>query len=165
AIKRGMGSRALQKNVIALMSQINMVGADLAESGLVRAATDITGYGLIGHLISFCRGRAFSAKIDPAAVPIISYEIRELVNLGCVPQGTRDNLSGATVLVDWAHTDETCKILLTDAQTSGGLLLCVAETNLQNVLMVLRKARPSSAALIGRIVPRRRRRPLICMTE
>ena len=46
AIKRGMGSRALQKNVIALMSQINTVGAELAELGLVRAATDITGYGL-----------------------------------------------------------------------------------------------------------------------
>ena len=126
-----MASRALQKNVIALMSQINTVGADLAESGLVRAATDITGYGLIGHLISLCRASGVSADIDPAAVPIISYEIHELVNLGCVPQGTRDNLNGATVLVDWARTDETCQILLTDAQTSGGLLLCVAEANLE----------------------------------
>jgi Selenophosphate synthase len=79
AIKRGMASRALQKNVIALMSQINTVGADLAELGLVRAATDITGYGLIGHLISLCRASGVSADIDPAAVPIISYEIHELV--------------------------------------------------------------------------------------
>jgi selenide,water dikinase len=165
AIKRGMASRALQKNVIALMSHINTVGADLAELGLVRAATDITGYGLIGHLISLCRASGVSADIDPAAVPIISYEIYELVNLGCVPQGTRDNLNGATVLVDWARTDETCQILLTDAQTSGGLLLCVAEANLKEVLKVLRKAGTHSAALIGRIVPRRRRGPLICMTE
>ncbi len=140
AIKRGMASRALQKNVIALMSQINTVGADLAELGLVRAATDITGYGLIGHLISLCRASGVSADIDPAAVPIISYEIHELVNLGCVPQGTRDNLNGATVLVDWARTDETCQVLLTDAQTSGGLLLCVAEANLGDALKVLRKA-------------------------
>ena len=71
----------------------------------------------------------------------------------------------ATVLVDWARTDETCQILLTDAQTSGGLLLCVAEANLGDALKVLRKAGTHSAALIGRIVPRRRRRPLICMTE
>src|SRR5262249_15641480 len=57
AIKRGMASRALEKNVIALMSQINTVGAELAERGLVRAVTDITGYGLLGHLISLCPAR------------------------------------------------------------------------------------------------------------
>lgn len=165
AIKRGMASRALQKNVISLMSQINAVGAELAERSLVRAATDITGYGLIGHLISLCRASGVSADIDPAAVPIISQEIRELINLGCVPQGTRDNLSGATVLVDWATTDETDRVLLADAQTSGGLLLCVTEGNLEKTLTDLRKAATPSAAVIGRIVPQRRRRPLICMTE
>src|ERR687891_2100441 len=103
----------------------------------------------MGHLISLCRSSAVSADIDPAAVPIIGYEIRELVNLGCVPQGTRDNLNGATVLVDWARTDETCQILLADAQTSGGLLLCVSETKLKGTLTVLRKAGVPSAALIG----------------
>jgi selenide,water dikinase len=165
AIKRGMASRALQKNVITLMSQINTVGAELAELGLVRAATDITGYGLIGHLISLCRASNVSADIHPAAVPIISYEIHELVHLGCVPQGTRDNLNGATVLVDWAGTDEKGQILLTDAQTSGGLLLCVAEAKLEKALQVLRKGSTPCAAVIGRIVPRRRRRPLICITK
>jgi len=165
AIKRGIASRALQRNVIALMSQINKVGAELAELGLVRAATDITGYGLIGHLISLCRASDVSADIDPAAVPMIGDEIHELIDLGCVPQGTRDNLNASTVLVDWSRTDEARRILLTDAQTSGGLLLCVAEPNLENVLRVLRKAGTLSAAQIGQIVPRRRRRPLICMTE
>jgi selenide,water dikinase len=160
-----MASRALQKTVIDLMSQVNTVGAELAELGLVRAATDITGYGLIGHLISLCRASDVSADINPGAVPIISYEIHELVELGCVPQGTRDNLNGATVLVDWARTNETGQILLTDAQTSGGLLLCIAETNLEKALKVLRKAWTPATAVIGRIVPRRRRRPLVCMTE
>ena len=165
AIKRGIASRALQKDVIALMSEINIVGAELAELGLVRAATDITGYGLIGHLISLCRASGVSADIDPAAVPMIGEEIHELIDLGCVPQGTRDNLNASTVLVDWSRTNEARRILLTDAQTSGGLLLCVDEANLENVLKVLRKAATPSAAQIGRIVSRRRRRPLICMTE
>ena len=72
AIKRGMASRALQKNVIALMSQINTVGADLAESGLVRAATDITGYGLIGHLTDRT-GHHFLAD-EPRRLAILALE-------------------------------------------------------------------------------------------
>jgi len=165
AIKRGIASRTLRKKVVALMSKINTVGAELAERRLVRAATDVTGYGLIGHLVSLCRASRVSADVDPAAVPMISEEIGDLIELGCVPNGSRENLHATTVLVDWAGIDETRRILLTDAQTSGGLLLCVPEANLENVLMILRKAGMPSAALIGKIVPRRRRGPLICMTS
>ena len=165
AIKRGMASRALQKKVVTLMSQINTVGAELAERRLVRAATDVTGYGLIGHLISLCRASGVSAEINPGAVPMIGEEIGELIEVGCVPQGSLDNLNSATVLVDWATTDDARRILLTDAQTSGGLLLCVAEANLEKVLKILRSASTPSAVVIGKIVPRRRRRPLICMIE
>jgi selenide,water dikinase len=164
AIKRGIASRTLQKKVVAIMSQVNTVGAELAELGLVRAATDITGYGLMGHLISLCRASGVSARIVPISVPMISEEVGELIDLGCVPQGSRDNLNATTVLVDWAQTNDDRKILLTDAQTSGGLLLCVPEANLENVMAVLRKARTPSAAVIGKIVPPRGRRPLICMT-
>jgi selenide,water dikinase len=164
AIKRGVASRALQKNVIALMSQINNVGADLAEMRLVRAATDVTGYGLIGHLVSLCRVSRVSADIDPAAVPVISEEITHLIELGCVPEGSRQNLYATTVAAEWGNTDEVRQIVLTDAQTSGGLLLCVPEANLEKVLSVLRKAGTPSSNVIGRIVPRRRRGPLICMT-
>jgi len=164
AIKRGSASRALQKKVVALMSRINTAGAELAELGLVRAATDITGYGLIGHLVSLCRASRVSADIDPDAVPMISDEIGDLIELRCVPEGSRQNLHAATILVDWANTDEARRILLTDAQTSGGLLLCVPEGNLEKVLSLLRKARTPSAAVIGKIVPRRRGRSLICMT-
>ena len=164
AIKRGNASRALQKKVVALMSRINTAGAELAELGLVRAATDITGYGLIGHLVSLCRASRVSADIDPHAVPMISDEIDDLIELRCVPEGSRQNLHATTILVDWAGTDEARRILLTDAQTSGGLLLCVTEANLEKVLSLLRKARTPCAAVIGKIVPRRRGRSLICMT-
>ena len=164
AIKREIASRALRKNVVALMSKINTVGAELAELRLVRAATDITGYGLIGHLVSLCRASRVSADINPAAVPMISNEIGDLIDLGCVPEGSRQNLHATTVVVHWGNTDDTRRVLLTDAQTSGGLLLCVAEAKLESVLSILRKARTPSVAVIGKIVPRRRRGPLICMT-
>jgi selenide, water dikinase len=165
AIKRGLASRSLQKKIIELMSKINFVGAELAERDLVRAATDITGYGLIGHLVSLCRASRVSAEVDTGAVPMISNEIGDLIEQNCVPEGSRQNLYAATVAVDWGSTDEASKILLTDAQTSGGLLLCVTEANLGKVLNILRKARTPSAAVIGKIVARRRRGPLICMTR
>ena len=164
AIKRGIASRALEKKVIGLMSKINTAGAELAERGLVRAATDVTGYGLIGHLVSLCRASRASADIDPAAVPMISEEITGLIELGCVPEGSRQNFHATTVVADWGNTDQVRRILLTDAQTSGGLLLCVAEANLEKALSVLRKAGTHSSAVIGKIVPRPRRGPLICMT-
>ena len=164
AIKRGIASRALQKKVIALMSKINIAGAELAERRLVRAATDITGYGLIGHLVSLCRASRVSADINAGNVPMISDEIGELIELRCVPDGSRQNLHATTVIADWGKTDVTRRVLLTDAQTSGGLLLCVTETNLEKVLRVLRKAGSPSAAVIGKIVPPRRRGPLVCMT-
>ena len=164
AIKRGIASRALRKKVIALMSRINTVGTELAELGLVRATTDITGYGLIGHLVSLCRASRVSADIDPAAVPMLSNEIADLIQLGCVPEGSRQNLYATTAVADWENTNEARRILLTDAQTSGGLLLCVAESKLERVLSILRNARTPSTAVIGKIVPRRRRGPLICIT-
>jgi len=164
AIKRRLASRSLQKKVIELMSKINVVGAELAERDLVRAATDVTGYGVIGHLVSLCRASRVSAEVDIGAVPMISNEIGDLIEQSCVPEGSRQNLYAATVAVDWGSTNEASRILLTDAQTSGGLLLCVAEAKLEKVRNILRKARTPSAVVIGKIVARRRRGPLICMT-
>jgi selenide, water dikinase len=164
AMKRGIASRALVKNAITLMSKLNVVGATLAENGLVKAATDVTGFGLIGHLANLCRGSGLRADIDIDAVPMISKEIAELIKRDCVPGGTQQNLYSATVVTNWQSATNQQRILFTDAQTSGGLLLCVAEKNLQKVLRLLRKARTPCAAVIGRMVDSRRG-PLICMTK
>ena len=165
AIKRRAASRTLQIRVIALMSKVNTVGAELAELRLVRAATDVTGYGLMGHLISLCRASRVSAEVDTSAVPMISDEIADLIEQGCVPGGSRENLVATTVAVDWGKTDEPQRVLLTDAQTSGGLLLCVPEAKLEKVLGILRQSRTPCAAVIGRITAHRSRRPLICVKE
>ena len=165
AIKRGVVSRSLQKRVIALMSKVNTVGAELAELRLVRAATDVTGYGLMGHLISLCRASGVSAEVDPNAVPMVGDEIADLIEQGCVPGGSRENLVATTVAVDWGNADDSQRILLTDAQTSGGLLLCVPDAKLDKVLGILRQRRTPSAAVVGRIAARRPRRPLICVKQ
>ncbi|HXP34730.1 MAG TPA: selenide, water dikinase SelD [Chthoniobacterales bacterium] len=163
AIKRGLASRALAKEVIALMSQANSVGAELAEKRLVRAATDITGFGLLGHLANMCRASGASAEIFPDHAPAISDEIFELIKRGCVPGGTRDNLKAAREITDLKSTSSLQRTLLADAQTSGGLLLCVPESRLAKVLRVLKKARAPCAIVIGRMT--RRRKKLICMRK
>jgi len=164
AMKRGLASVTLIRRAIRIMAKLNTAGATLAESGLVKAATDVTGFGLIGHLANLCRASGVCADINPDAVPIIAKEISELIKRGCVPGGTRQNLYSATVIVNWEGATEQQRILLTDAQTSGGLLLCVTESKLEKVLQLLRKARTPSAAVIGRLVDSRRS-PLICMTK
>jgi selenide, water dikinase len=163
AIKRGIASRALEKKVIALMSRTNSVGAELAEKKLVRAATDVTGFGLLGHLANMCRASKVSAEIFPDRAPALSDEIFELIERDCIPGGTRDNLKAAKQTADLKCATPVQRILFTDAQTSGGLLLCVPERALKKVSAVLKKYRTPCSAIIGRIV--RRQSKLICTTK
>jgi selenide,water dikinase len=156
AIKRGSASRTLEKNVIALMSQTNSVGAELAEGKLVRAATDITGFGLLGHLANMCRASKVSAEVFPGRLPAISDEIFDLIERDCVPGGSRDNLKAARQTTDLKFASRAQQILLTDAQTSGGLLLCVSESQLAKVLQFLKRRRAPSAAVIGQIIRRKK---------
>jgi selenide,water dikinase len=163
AIKRRLASPALARKVIALMSRTNWVGADLAERKLVRAATDVTGFGLLGHLANMCRASKVSAEIFPERIPAINDEIFELIKRDCIPGGTRDNLKTAMKIADLRSSSPTVRILLADAQTSGGLLLSVRKSQLPKVLRVLEKARTPCAAVIGRITRRKAR--LICGTK
>ncbi len=151
-IKRDLTSRELEKKVIALMSRVNSIGADLAERGLVRAATDITGFGLMGHLASMCRASGVSAELVVNEVPAISDEIFELIKRDCVPGGTTQNLKTARALVQWNKTPAAQRLLLADAQTSGGLLLCVSSRRLEEVLRLVGK----QASVIGKILPARK---------
>jgi selenide,water dikinase len=164
AIKRGLASSALQKKVISLMSRINLVGAELAEKRLAHAATDVTGFGLIGHLANMCRASGVSAEIDPARVPILDPTLLDLIKRGCIPGGTRDNLAAANSIADWCGLGKEQRTLLTDAQTSGGLLLSVPERSLDKVLRLLKRRKTAAAAVIGKLVRRRRGR-MICMTK
>ena len=162
-IKRGLASSRLAKKAISLMCRLNSLGADLAERGLVRAAVDVTGFGLLGHLASMCRASRVSAEISPAAVPAISPEIFSLIESDCIPGGSRQNLETANANTAWASTPQALRFLLTDAQTSGGLLICVPRKSRERVLAVLRREHAACLALVGRIVHSRDQ--LICMID
>jgi selenide,water dikinase len=110
-----------------------------------------------------CRASGVSAEIVAAKVPVISREVFSLIAQDCVPGGTRQNLETANAIVEWNSTPESVRLLLADAQTSGGLLLCVPPKRLQEVEGVLKKNRTACAAMIGKII--RSSRPRICITN
>jgi selenide,water dikinase len=151
-IKRGLVSAGTVKKAVACMSRLNAVGATLAERGLVCAGTDVTGFGLLGHLGSMCRASHVGAEIHAGQLPCLSPEVLELIDQDCVPGGSRENLKTAGSFVDWGNATNWQKILLADAQTSGGLLLCVAPRRLNQVLKLLKQARTLCAVVIGRII-------------
>jgi selenide,water dikinase len=151
-IKRGLTSAKLEKRAVAVMRQLNTAGAEVAEKGLVRAATDVTGFGLLGHLASMCRASGVGAEIDAGAVPALSPEVFDLIRSDCVPGGTRANLQACEACVTWDGTAEAQRVLLADAQTSGGLLLCVPPKKLGAVQKVLKRHRTPAAAVVGKIV-------------
>jgi selenide,water dikinase len=161
-IKRNLTSAALARKAISLMAQLNVAGAELAERGLVRAGTDITGFGLLGHLGSMCRASRVGAEISARQLPVISREVFDLIEQDCIPGGSRENLKAANALTEWNGASGAQKFILADAQTSGGLLLCVAPMQLQAVLAILKRHRTPCAAVIGRIV--RSAKPRIWIT-
>jgi selenide,water dikinase len=150
-IKRGIVGAGSVRRAITMMRQLNAAGAELGEKGLVRAGTDVTGFGLLGHLGSLCRASGVGATVSAAALPIISREVLRLIEQDCFPGGSRQNLQSAESFTDWGEASLAQKYLLTDAQTSGGLLLCVAPKNLDRVRRILKRYRTPCASIVGRI--------------
>jgi selenide,water dikinase len=151
-IKLGLTPPALAQRAIRAMCQLNSVGADLGRRGLVRAGTDVTGFGFLGHLSAICRASGVAAEVEADALPTLGDKLVELIRKDCISGGTRQNLKAAEAFTDWGHSTAERKILLTDAQTSGGLLLCVAPRRLRAVMQLLREARTPCATVVGRII-------------
>jgi selenide,water dikinase len=151
-IKRGLTNRLLERRVIAAMVKLNSVGPELAERELLRAAVDVTGFGLLGHLGAMCRASRVGAEIVASAVPVISAEVFQLIAADCIPGGSRDNLDFANQFTEWGGATPVQNAVLTDAQTCGGLLLSVPRQNVDAVMRHLKGHRTLCAAVIGRIV-------------
>ena len=107
---------------IAVMTSLNADASRAALAGGVRCATDVTGFGLLGHLFKLARASGVSALLDHAAVPLID-GARDALRAGYVPGGTRRNLDWVIPHTDTGGLSEEDLLLLADAQTSGGLLV------------------------------------------
>jgi selenide,water dikinase len=109
------------EEAIAVMTTLNRDAARAALDAGHRAATDVTGFGLLGHLYKMCRASGVTAVLDPAAVPYVD-GARQALHDGYVPGGSRRNLEWVRPHLD-AGVGEDELVLLADAQTSGGLLV------------------------------------------
>ena len=121
AIKRGLCPPDLERRAIAVMTHLNRQAGEAMVAAGASAATDVTGYGLIGHLANLRVG----AEILLGDVPVLA-GVEELVALDLFPGGTRRNHAAFRDAVDWDGVSEADQLLLSDAQTSGGLLVAIA---------------------------------------
>jgi selenide,water dikinase len=121
------------------MMQLNKVGSRLGAVAGVHAMTDVTGFGLLGHLIEMAEGSGLSATIEFDRVPLISERLIEYVEMGAVPGGTNRNWDsyGHKVKLENNNTESLYKNILADPQTSGGLLISVGRDSLEEVISIL----------------------------
>ena len=154
ATKRGLDIGTLSLRATELMSTLNTPGAALAKAGLVRGGTDVTGFGLLGHLGAMARESGVTARVESANVPAIDGRVLELIEAGCVPGGTRANLAAAATASFSESVPESLRLLLADAQTSGGLLLSVPPAKLDQAMELLKEADAPCAQVIGEITDR-----------
>lgn len=112
---------------IRSMTTLNRAAAEAMRGCAVHAATDVTGFGFVGHLLEMLRGCGLGAEIDTAAVPLLAGAL-ELARAGVAPGGSKTNLAQAREerVGFAAHVDDAMQLVLCDAQTSGGLLVAVA---------------------------------------
>ncbi|MBF0356938.1 MAG: selenide, water dikinase SelD, partial [Alphaproteobacteria bacterium] len=151
ALKKGELSARGYQAMIELTTRLNSVGMSLGELDDVHAMTDVTGFGLLGHCFEICRGSGLSARIDFAAVPLISEARQHAIN-GIVTGASARNWSsyGAQIalepgILDWQRN------LLTDPQTSGGLLVACAPDSVSDVLSGFHAEGFADAAVIGKL--------------
>lgn len=150
-IKRGVSSPESIARASEVMATLNRDAAEVMVAAGASACTDITGYGLLGHLGEMTRGSGVGARIHARSVPVLQ-AARDMIDadLGIAPGGTRNNLTYVSSFVNFdPAVSEAEQLLLADAQTSGGLLIAIAEEKADGLEAALKDAGTIVHARIG----------------
>jgi selenide,water dikinase len=149
------GLLAPEDAAIALrsMTTLNKLGETFGKMDTVKALTDVTGFGLLGHLAEICEGSGLSATIDPDYIPTIP-TVHGYLEKGCIPGGTHRNWASYGHKVKLAYEDQ--KFLLADPQTSGGLLVAVTPEGVPQLEQLLHEQGlpPECCQPFGQLIPR-----------
>ncbi len=154
ALKRGLLSKETVAKLVSSMSALNRDAADIMDRHTVHACTDVTGFGLLGHLLEMTRGSGVDAELSASAVCLLP-GVLGFIGAGIVPGGTVNNLAHCEPWIQWA--DDVAPVLrtaLADAQTSGGLLMAVPAGEAAAILAELHLAGMNDASIIGRCLKR-----------
>ncbi len=151
AVKRGLADEATARTARDVMATLNAKAAQTMEAFTVHACTDITGFGLLGHLKEMTVASGVNVEIHAAKVPLISGTF-ELAIAGAIPGGSRNNLEYVARYVHW-HDDmaEVMKLILCDAQTSGGLLISIPSRYADEYIDRLKHTHDVTAVNIGHV--------------
>jgi selenide,water dikinase len=173
AIKKGVASPAATAEAIGSMTTLNRDAAHIGHAHGVTSATDVTGFGLLGHLRNLVRGSQLGARIELARLPLLADAQLHLRNNLC-PAGSKANRAFVAELVRWADgapltaeddaardpERELLASLACDAQTSGGLLMCVPAARAEACVRELRSVGLPAAAIGELVAPRPDERPI-----
>ena len=152
AIKGGLASEKIIDTVTRLMATLNREAADVMSLYPIHACTDITGFGLIGHLAEMIVDAGIGIRLKSERIPIIP-EALEYARIGLVPAGTYNNREFRKSITEFAPSvDRLTQDVLFDPQTSGGLLICVDREKADSLLHDLRKKGVEKAAVIGEVI-------------
>jgi selenide,water dikinase len=151
AVKRDAAAPELVEEAVRVMTTLNVGARDAAlELGdAVHAATDVTGFGLVGHARELLAASGVAGEVDAAAVPVID-GVRELVADGMIAGGTQRNHAFVSDTTEWGALPEATQLLLADAQTSGGLLIAVAPDRVDDLVDALAGHDTLATAVVGR---------------
>ena len=149
--KQGQAPPEVLQKAVATMATLNKAACEAMLKVGVHACTDITGFGLMGHLQIMAQGSQVSAQVHLGQVPVLP-GTRELLDQDIAPGGTHRNLKSVADSAQWHHDlTHRDQLLLCDAQTSGGLLISVARDKVEALLSELEAAGVSARAVVGEI--------------
>jgi len=151
AIKNGKADPEVVAEAIEVMAELNAAAARVVAAIGVHAATDVTGFGLLGHLGGMLAASGVAAIVEHRAVPLID-GARELAEAGVVPGGTGRNLVAAERFTEFGDLDTADQLILADAQTNGGLLIAVAASKTLELVEALTAEGARAAAIVGEVV-------------
>ena len=150
AVKKQKVTDAQYRELVASTTQLNTPGMRLARLPGVHALTDVTGFGLLGHLLEVCRGSGVRATVRWNDVPLLT-DARNLASTGFVTGGSARNWKGYGSLVELTTHGAVEQAILTDPQTSGGLLVACAPESVHEVLDSFQADGFHRAAVIGEV--------------
>jgi selenide,water dikinase len=152
ALKKDRLESAEIERLVALLKTLNKGAKDAALRADARAATDVTGFGLLGHLRNLALGSGCAARLFAGAVPVLDF-VRPLAEQGLVPGGSRKNLSFVEPTTRFeAAVDPVERLLLADAQTSGGLLIAIPPDGEATLLTALEEEGTPARAIVGELI-------------